>query len=300
MGNKSAIAEEIINILPTAKHFVDLFGGGGALSHCASLSDKYEKIIYNEIDTNIYKIFRNACNGVYKSFKWLSKEEYDKKLSENDIDLEMILFSFGYNIQKGYFTQKKRENLLKGYYEYIFNNKLDGLKNIEYFKSYKFNDDEFNKNNILERKQFIKQFIKQFKNIIDEKEYKIILEDTKVRFFSKFQRILALSEINNIEFYNTSYENVAIPEDSVVICDIPYRDTEEYSKDFDYERFYDWCRNNKNMVFINEYSMPDDFYLVKSFKKTQILSATSNSKYTYKEKLFCNRIYEDYGINDLF
>jgi site-specific DNA-adenine methylase len=35
MGSKNFIAEEIINILPTAKYFVDLFGGGGALSHCA-------------------------------------------------------------------------------------------------------------------------------------------------------------------------------------------------------------------------------------------------------------------------
>lgn len=185
---------------------------------------------------------------------------------------------------------------------------LNGLKNNELIRKYDFeiDEDEFLKlkdADFLSRKDFVDDyFLRQFrkkKHIIDDEDYNILL-DVCLESVNRFKRILTLSEIRNIEFYNLSYEDVSISEDSVVICDIPYRDTEKYNKVFDYERFYDWCRNNKNMVFINEYSMPDDFYLVKSFKKTQILSATSNSKYTYKEKLFCNRIYEEYGINDLF
>lgn len=311
MGSKNLIAEEIINILPTAKYFVDLFGGGGALSHCASLSGKYEKIIYNEIDTNIFNIFKNACLGKYKTFKWLSKEEFDEKLKNNDIDLEMLLFCFGYNIKKGYWCCGLRELLSKDCYSYIFDCDLNGLKNNELLKRYDYeiNDDEFlllKNNGYRERIKCLRYYFqKQYKNkkYLMNKNIDKVLNNDRYRMFEpfySFKRVLNLSKIRNIEFYNLSYENVAIPDDSVVICDIPYRDTEEYSKDFDYERFYDWCRNNRNMVFINEYSMPDDFYLVKSFKKTQILSATLNSKSTYKEKLFCNRIYEEYGINDLF
>lgn len=108
MGSKNFIAEEIIDILPSAKYFVDLFGGGGALSHCASLSGKYEKIIYNEIDTNIFNIFKNACLGKYKTFKWLSKGKFEEKLKNNDIDLEMLLFSFGTNIKTGYTFSRER------------------------------------------------------------------------------------------------------------------------------------------------------------------------------------------------
>ena len=308
MGSKNLIAKEIIETLPEAECFVDLFGGGGALSHCAYCSKKYKKIIYNEIDTNICNIFKNACLGKYKTFKWLSKEEYDRKLDVNDIDMEILIFSFGYNIQKGYFAQKKKEMLWKACYEYIYNNELDGLKNNELIRkyNYKINIEDFLKlNSYNEKLKKLKYFfVNEFKNnkqyIINENDFNI-LSNLYLECFNRFERIKALSEIKNIQFYNKSYEEIEIPENSVVICDIPYRGRAEYSVNkFDYEKFYNWCLNNKNMIFINEYSMPDDFYLVKSFKKTQILSATSNSKYTYKEKLYCNRKYEPFGINDLF
>ena len=40
-GNKSRIADIIINILPAGKRLVDLFGGGGAITHCGMLSGKW-------------------------------------------------------------------------------------------------------------------------------------------------------------------------------------------------------------------------------------------------------------------
>ena len=58
------------------------------------------------------------------------------------------------------------------------------------------------------------------------------------------------------------YEEVTIPEDSVIYCDIPYEDTGGYiEKDkggFDYERFYQWCERQTQPVFISSYKMPED------------------------------------------
>ena len=91
-----------------------------------------------------------------------------------------------------------------------------------------------------------------------------------------------------IEFYSKDYQEVEIPEDSIVYCDIPYRDTKQYetSKDFDYERFYNWCRENqdKYKIFVSEYSMPDDF---KCIWQKEVTNAMNTTK-TYKpiEKLF--------------
>lgn len=309
MGSKSDIVKEIFDILTSAEYFVDLFGGGGSLSHYASLSGKYEKIIYNEIDTNIFNIFKNACLGKYKTFKWLSNEEFNKKLKNNDIDMEMVLMSFGSNVEKGYCFSRERESINKDGYDYVMNCDLNGLKNNELLKKYDYeiNENEFLKlkdTDFFERKKFMRRyFLKQIKDkkyIFDDMDFKIFDSLIKFRLFSRFQRILNLSKIKNIEFYNLSYENVSIPEDSVVICDIPYKDTADYNFVFDYKKFYDWCRNNKNMIFINEYSMPDEFYLVKSFKKTRTLTYNLHLKLNYKEKLFCNRIYEEYGINHLF
>ena len=39
-GSKNQIAEDIIDFLPSGNRLVDLFGGGGSISHCASLSSE--------------------------------------------------------------------------------------------------------------------------------------------------------------------------------------------------------------------------------------------------------------------
>ena len=46
-GSKTKIAPNIIALLPKGKRFVDLFGGGFAMSHCARLSNKYDTVVYN-------------------------------------------------------------------------------------------------------------------------------------------------------------------------------------------------------------------------------------------------------------
>ena len=57
-GSKSRIAKEIIDVLPSGERFIDLFGGGGAMSHCAALSGKYNKVIYSDINPSIYELCR--------------------------------------------------------------------------------------------------------------------------------------------------------------------------------------------------------------------------------------------------
>lgn len=58
------------------------------------------------------------------------------------------------------------------------------------------------------------------------------------------------------------YEEVTIPEDSVIYCDIPYEGTGGYIEKgkggFDYERFYQWCERQTQPVFISSYQMPED------------------------------------------
>ena len=63
-GSKTAIAEQIINILPEADWFCDLFGGGGAVTHCAALSMKYKNVMYNELEPVVFKGFKMAINIV--------------------------------------------------------------------------------------------------------------------------------------------------------------------------------------------------------------------------------------------
>ena len=42
VGSKNKIAKTIIDFLPPADHFYDLFAGGCAITHAAILSNKYK------------------------------------------------------------------------------------------------------------------------------------------------------------------------------------------------------------------------------------------------------------------
>lgn len=80
------------------------------------------------------------------------------------------------------------------------------------------------------------------------------------------------------------YEEVSIPEDSVIYCDIPYEGTDGYieKKDgFDYDRFYQWCERQTQPVFISSYQMPTDrFDCIEEFTHLSTLSATANNLVT--------------------
>lgn len=87
--------------------------------------------------------------------------------------------------------------------------------------------------------------------------------------------------------YNLDYEQVQIPENSILYCDIPYKGTGKYLTDFDYDKFYDWALDVKAPVYISEYQMPEPFTEIARFEKVCRFSSTSNPRKTV-EKLFYN------------
>ena len=83
-GSKNAIAEKIIEVLPSGRRFVDLFGGGAAISHCAVLSGKWQKVLYNEYNPLLVDLIKKAINGDYQNEKrWISREDFFR-LKEQD------------------------------------------------------------------------------------------------------------------------------------------------------------------------------------------------------------------------
>lgn len=77
MGSKSQIAEDILAVLPRGKRFVDLFGGGFAMTHCAMLSGKYEEFYYNELNPLVVDMIKKAISGEYKNERrWIDRETF--------------------------------------------------------------------------------------------------------------------------------------------------------------------------------------------------------------------------------
>jgi len=86
-----------------------------------------------------------------------------------------------------------------------------------------------------------------------------------------------IPKLKNVIFKNCDYCDLLIPTSSIIYCDIPYKGTKQYStsKDFDYDKFWDWCRimSKTNKVFISEYNAPDDFLCIWEKEAKSSLSA---------------------------
>ena len=92
-GSKNSIAEKIINIIPSAENFYDLFAGGCAITHCAMLANRWKNFYVNDID-NAPLLFKKAIAGEFKDEKrWISRDDF-YNLKDNDVYIS-ICWSFG-------------------------------------------------------------------------------------------------------------------------------------------------------------------------------------------------------------
>ena len=98
-----------------------------------------------------------------------------------------------------------------------------------------------------------------------------------------------ISKIKEVHFVYSSYDKLEIPNNSIIYCDIPYKDTKQYtsSKNFNHNNFWNWAREKSqdgHEIFISEYDAPDDFKCIWQMEVTNSMNTTK----TYKpiEKLF--------------
>ena len=151
VGSKNKIAEKIIDKLPPAKHFYDLFGGGGAMTHCALMSGKYEFVHYNEFNPLVFKAFKMAINGEFKGEnRWISKEDFER-LKDSD-PYVACCFSFG-NDFKTYCYAIDREPFKKAVHYSIFFDDNSLLKEYINLKDFKYSSE-----NLKERRLELQRF----------------------------------------------------------------------------------------------------------------------------------------------
>lgn len=135
------------------------------------------------------------------------------------------------------------------------------------------------------------------KERLDTLKKSLQIDDNKnkhnlIQHYPRLQRLQEMrqEQVDNITFFNDDYRNIPLPDNCVIYCDIPYRNTGTYNKaeEFDYESFYDWCVDMKNKgyeVYISEYNIPDDrFEEVWRKEKNCTFSKTKNNKAI--EKMF--------------
>ena len=66
-GSKNAIAEWVVDRLPEAENFYDLFCGGCAVTHAAMMTKKYKNFLINDIEGLIVKLFADGIAGILQN-----------------------------------------------------------------------------------------------------------------------------------------------------------------------------------------------------------------------------------------
>ena len=118
-GSKSRIADKIIDLLPSATHFYDLFGGGCAMSHAALLSGKFQHVHANDITDSVV-LFKDAMEGnlvKYEPERFRTREDFEAEKDTNPF--VRIVYSFG-NDQKSCLYSRQIEGYKRAVHEMIY------------------------------------------------------------------------------------------------------------------------------------------------------------------------------------
>ena len=277
-GSKNKIADWILEYLPSGVHFYDLFAGGGAMTHAAILSGKYQNIYANDVNDAVSLFGEVIREDWTPSYNWLSREEFKKTRSYNAFN--RIVYSFGNN-QKDYLYSKEIEPYKEAMHEAIVNDNYELLEKLKI-------DDKIiceikramcGNTNINSRRISACHVTKNYPSL------------SRMQNLEHLERIKRIGEIGglrcNLEITVGDYQRVKIKPNSVVYCDIPYKNTAKYLCDFDYEAFYEWCKKQEELTIISEYSLPRvQFIEIVQKQVTKGLSPTAGRNLKAIEKLY--------------
>jgi len=293
MGSKSKICEKVCALFPKADNFYDLFGGGFSITHfmIKHRSKHYKELHFNEIRPGICDLIKDAMAGKYSydNFKppWVSKQDFQNQKNNPYIS---IIWSFGNNVEKGYLFGKDIEQDKKSMHMAIVFNDFD-----DYAKKI-FGVDKFAEGlSIIDKRLYLKNRIRQLgkyrtKNG-EEDQLQQLERLQQLQQLEQLERLQQLQQLQRPYFYSSDYKSVTIKENSVIYCDIPYRETAEYdgNNKFSHKEFYEWAYNQSSPVFISEYSLPDSrFKCIANFQKRSLLSS-DKSVGNKTEKVFVNQ-----------
>ena len=116
-GSKNKIAAEVVYNLPSAPLLIDVFAGGGAITHAALLSHRFCSILANDYDCGALQLFYRASHGLIdfeeERKRWVSREDF-KRLKDTD-PIVRYHWSFSNN-GRNYLYSKEIEPYKRAYH----------------------------------------------------------------------------------------------------------------------------------------------------------------------------------------
>lgn len=287
VGSKSKIAEQIIHLLPAGEVLYDCFGGGGAITHAACLSKKYNKVVYNELSKLIFDLIDKTHKGEFPTYNFVNRADW---YATKDTD-PFAKWLCSFNGKGSTYMYADYISRLKDLQNDILNGDAD--LRAEYLRLY-----------FMEVVNIIKKLLddnskerlaKYIRGELDNRLYEYIDKYVDIRIQKNIQdtrRVHADLQRTPLECVNGSYQALDVQAGSVVYCDPPYKGEIEYkgSEGFDHAALWDWCvdlvDNKGCRVFVSEYNVDHPrAKVIAEFLKTRPMS--KDNKYTdTREKLF--------------
>lgn len=271
-GNKSRIADIIINILPKGNRLVDLFGGGGAITHCAMLSNKWHEYLYNDINPLITTLFMDAVNGKYHNEnRVITREDFENQ-KDTDPYIKYI-WSFGNN-GIGYLWGKSIEDI-KCQACRILTADTIKERRVEYAHFIHLLSDD---KKLLESKRRIDK-LQNFENL---------------QALTQLEALQRLETLQRLEVSNIDYKDYKYKKGDIVYCDVPYErldknNCNDYGVTFNSLEFYEWVKKQPYQVYFSSYEISDkNFYKVKIKSIASLIGANTNGKFV-NEYLYSNK-----------
>ena len=270
-GSKNRIAEWVVSVLPKSHTLVDLFAGGGAVTHCALVKGKYERIVANDM-TDSMMVFCAAINGEFDGYAACpSREDW---LAYRDTDTALaLLHSFG--------NDKTT---------YLWGEELEAVKRPASLM--------VSSPSLWERYKWYHRFIDALSDYIKENE----LDSTTKRLTNceGMERLVQLERVTRLQGLQGDYRLVDIPEGATVYADPPYRGTANSSRygAFDFDAFDAWLNGVDFPVYVSEFDAPAGCVEIANTKRTTSMSANSTDKrteYIFVQERFADQYEPDQG-----
>ena len=273
-GSKNTIAVDLVKCLPRGNKFLDACCGGGAVLMAAAMSNRWEKVVGNDLNPATI-----AMLDAVLIHKGQIEYEHPPVCTRDDFANSLQ------RIENGDFTIQDCVN------KYCASFGNDGKTYLygKQIEEYKLAAEQMLTADTLDQRL---KFYRKFHALIntDDSEDKERLQ--KLESMQRLQSLERLERLERLDIFNIDYK-----EFDVVYFDIPYKGTNKYDFEFDYDRFYDLFKSLKTDLkinaFLSEYDAP--FTCVAEFEKTQLMAASvGSSKATTREHLYFNGTIDEY------
>lgn len=307
-GSKNLLAQRILDCIPSAPVFVDLFCGGCAVSHAALLSGRFARVVVNDIEGDVSRLFVAAVNGQYKGeSRWISREDFFR-LKESDPYVRYC-WSFGNNVMNYIYSEDVEPYKRALHYAVVFGDfaalrrlcplvsdaaekALAGLasrkaRRIEVGRVIVRRLKQVGKPEDLKNNPLFGRIRLRDGGVVRKERLERLESLERLERLQSLESLESLERLESLECLEMDYRDVQLPDGCVVYCDPPYAGTDGYGlhkSAFDQEAFWNWARKCERLLFISEYSAPVDFVPIEEFPHRSRLSSTTNKSVT--ERLF--------------